>query len=204
MKLHSRIGAVLSSNENEVRLIGYGTYAGEEVPPDDPTRKRGLMGLVHKMERKNPKLIMDNGRVIWGCECWWASEEFVKESMGNRKVIELKDYPNERLTAKQLKEKYGTRSSGASIDFPQELGYRCPEGHSILQWSEFNDHIWCEECKKDYHYAQDCVLIKDEYNPKDLPEQPRIIEGITNMAEDGNHFNDIPKELLNLEEDKNE
>ena len=104
---------------------------------------------------------------------------------------------NDRFTDEQLKEKYGLRPSGASIDYPQELGYRCPKGHSELEWSEFIDHIWCEECEKDYHYAQDCVLIKHEFNPKHLPEQPKIIEGIDNMAKDGYHFNDIPMKLLN-------
>lgn len=106
---------------------------------------------------------------------------------------------NGGFTDEQLKEKYGLRHGGKSctpLFEPQEYGYRCPKGHSNITWSEFKDHIWCYKCEIDYHYAIDCVLIKDEYNPKDLPQQPRIIEGISNYTEDGNNFNDIPKELL--------
>jgi len=106
---------------------------------------------------------------------------------------------NDRFTDEQLKEKYGLRPHGNPLFEPQEHGYRCPKGHSNITWSEFKDHIWCYECEIDYHYAIDCVLIKDKYNPKDLPQQPKIIEGIKNFTDDGWEFNDIPKELLESE-----
>lgn len=37
------------------------------------------------------------------------------------------------------------------IDFPEELGYACPYNpkHSIT-WSEYQAHIWCYDCKRDY------------------------------------------------------
>ena len=103
---------------------------------------------------------------------------------------------NDKFTDKQLRKKYGMRKEGTPLFFPQELGYRCIKGHSNLDWSEFSEHIWCWVCKKDYHYAIDCVLIADELNPKDLPKQPRIITGISNWTEDGNGFNDVPEKLL--------
>ena len=100
------------------------------------------------------------------------------------------------LSAKQFKKKYGMRGRGTCIFFPQEFGYRCPKGHHNLQWSEFKEHIWCYECKKDYHYANACVLIACKFNPKNLPKQPRIIYGMFNMTPDGNYFHNIPKEML--------
>jgi len=106
---------------------------------------------------------------------------------------------NDRHSDKELEELFGMRHTGTSIDEPQELGYRCPEGHSHITWSEFKSHIWCYVCEKDYHSTRHCVIIKDKHNPKNLPEQPRIIEGIDNWTEDGIHFNDIPKELLKEE-----
>lgn len=102
---------------------------------------------------------------------------------------------NDRYSDKELKKKYGLRLEGTPLFFPQELGYRCPEGHSDLAFSEFQEHIWCYKCQKDFHYV-DCILIKDIDNPKDLPKQPRIITGISNWTKDGNGFNDIPKNLL--------
>jgi hypothetical protein len=92
------------------------------------------------------------------------------------------------LTDKELELKYGRRSSGTPIDFPHELGYICPKGHTgdYLDWSEFNDHIWCYQCKLDYHYAHDCHLkrmcwMSDKlWNNfiNGLPIKPQILEGI--------------------------
>lgn len=109
---------------------------------------------------------------------------------------------NDRMSDDELKETYGLRNEGKSANIlfePQEMGYRCPKGHGSgegITWSEFKEHIWCYRCEKDYHYAKDCVLVEDGFNPKDMPEQPRIIKGLKNWSEDGNDTPDIPPELL--------
>ena len=106
-------------------------------------------------------------------------------------------YKQDLLREKRLKKKFGMRrADGNPLFEPQELGYRCSKGHSYITWSEFKEHIWCYECKKDYHYADDCVLIADKHNPKNLPKQPRIIYEIYNYTPDGNYFHNIPKEML--------
>lgn len=111
---------------------------------------------------------------------------------------------NKRYSDKELGKKYGYRKEGTPIFAPQELGYRCPSGHANICWSEFRDHIWCYECKQDYHYAMDCFLVKDKFNPKDLPEQPIIISGIKNWTKDGESWNDVPDHLLlKILEEKN-
>jgi hypothetical protein len=73
-----RVGAILSANETTVKLLGYGTYEGEEVPPD---------GWMHDAEITNPKIRLDGGDVVWGYQCWWASEDRVKQMIGNRNVV---------------------------------------------------------------------------------------------------------------------
>lgn len=104
---------------------------------------------------------------------------------------------NNKYTDKQLESKFGKRfDNGTPLFMPQELGYRCPKGHANLQFSEFKDHIWCYDCKKDYHYADDCLLIKDKYNPKDLPQKPLMIIGVKNWHESGNHCIDIPEYII--------
>lgn len=52
--------------------MGFGEYAGDEVPPED------VNPILHAMQTANPKIILDNGKVVWGCECWWGSEEEIK------------------------------------------------------------------------------------------------------------------------------
>ena len=73
----SRVGAIIDANPETkvVRLCGYGVYEGNETPPDNA----GGVALFAKLfGMGNPKIKLDNGKIVWGCECWWASEEKIK------------------------------------------------------------------------------------------------------------------------------
>lgn len=59
-KIGDRIGAVLSANKETVNLLGYGIYAEDEIPPN---------GILHIIGAKNPKLQLDNGKMVWGYQC---------------------------------------------------------------------------------------------------------------------------------------
>lgn len=83
MVIGDRIGAIQSANEDTVTLYGYGTYQGEEVPPKD------IDEFLNEVGFKNPKLLLDNGNVVWGCQCWWGSEGRTKIAIAGRKVIEV-------------------------------------------------------------------------------------------------------------------
>ena len=74
-----RVGAILKADENTVHLLGYGTYEGDEVPGT---------GFLHEANITNPKIKLDDGRVVWGYQCWWGDEEATKKSIGNREVID--------------------------------------------------------------------------------------------------------------------
>jgi len=94
-----RVGAMSSSDTNEVRLFGYGEYVGDEVPPPEII----FMGLsLNVMGHKNPKIVLDSGKVVWGCECWWGSEDEFKASIGNR-VVKIVDIDEERAKYKEVK-----------------------------------------------------------------------------------------------------
>ena len=89
-KKGERVGAVCSGSESGIRLFGYGIYQGEEIPPTGIK----FMGLdLNKLGRKNPKILLDNGKVVWGCECWWGSEEKVKKMAEGKKITIVN--PNE-------------------------------------------------------------------------------------------------------------
>ncbi len=89
-KIGDRIGAIKCMDENTVYLFGFGTYLGDEFPPDDPSGNRGLMALVHKAGIENPKLKMDDGTIVWGCECWWGDETTVKKNIEGKKIVIIK------------------------------------------------------------------------------------------------------------------
>lgn len=79
-----RVGAVMSADEATVRLYGFGRYAGHEVPPPGVS----FLGLdLHELGHENPKIELDNGQVVWGCECWWGAESRVRKMIGERAVV---------------------------------------------------------------------------------------------------------------------
>lgn len=93
MKKGERVGAVMNTSEKEVNLFGFGIYAGREIPP--PGIK--FLGIpISETGAKNPKIILDNGKIVWGCECWWGPEEKVKNMIGERKIVEV-DIEKERV-----------------------------------------------------------------------------------------------------------
>ena len=70
---------------------------------------------------------------------------------------------NDFYTDEQLKEKFGLRITDAIPLFePAELGWNCPiNKHHKIVWSEFEKHIWCYDCQKDYF----TLLCPKEVNP---------------------------------------
>lgn len=91
-----RVGAICDADKEEVRLFGYGVYEGDEVPPPGIQ----IFGAdLHALGHTNPKIKLDSGKVVWGCECWWGPEEKVKATIGARKVVEV-DIEQKRAEAK--------------------------------------------------------------------------------------------------------
>jgi hypothetical protein len=89
-----RVGAILSGNAQGMKLLGYGTYQGEEIPPKGIPG--GMGDMLHEAGVENPKILLDNGDVVWGCQCWWGSEEKVKTRIEQfKKAAEEKDYEYE-------------------------------------------------------------------------------------------------------------
>jgi hypothetical protein len=64
-----RAGAFLSADAVSVKLIGYGMYVGKEMHP--------TLGFP------NPLIKLDDGKHVWGCECWWAPEEDIREMVAD-------------------------------------------------------------------------------------------------------------------------
>lgn len=85
-----RVGAIISVRVEPVRLepvkevtfAGYGVYKGDEIPP----KGIGIMGMdLNEMGRSNPRIDLDDGTTIWGCQCWWGPECQVEKMMENYK-----------------------------------------------------------------------------------------------------------------------
>lgn len=74
-KVGDRIGAILgtTSDDRTLQYLGVGTYQGDHIPPKE------IGGF--NLGLPNPKLVLDNGDVVWGCECWWGTEKGIKEQL---------------------------------------------------------------------------------------------------------------------------
>lgn len=86
-----RVAALMDSNPKtkKIRMFGYGEYVGDEVPGSDSV---GFASLLHNSGIKNPKIVLDNGQVVWGCECWWGpADGFEKKYPTPLWTIEMVD-----------------------------------------------------------------------------------------------------------------
>lgn len=81
-KIGMRVGAARSTGKDIVYMYGYGTYVGDET--DGP-----LDGVA------NPKIVLDDGGVVWGCECWWGEEKQFKEQVVGNSKVEFVPLPTE-------------------------------------------------------------------------------------------------------------
>ena len=95
VKRGDRVGAIQSANEKEVSLYGYGIYDGNKSLSLLGGISGGVADMLKMMEVKNPRITLDSGKHIFGCECRWGSEKKIKALIGNRKII-MVDIDEER------------------------------------------------------------------------------------------------------------
>jgi hypothetical protein len=79
----ARVFVAKDMDSDVVYSYGYGTYLGEEVPPASVT----VDGKP--LEKPNPKIRLDSGEVIWGCQCFWVAAEAKDDAVGTRKLVEV-------------------------------------------------------------------------------------------------------------------
>lgn len=89
-KVGDRVGAILGAkaDEDTVEFFGYGVYEGDFVPEE-------AIGFLAEMARevklKNPRIRLDSGQMVYGCECWWGAEEQIQKKLALYKTIKYVD-----------------------------------------------------------------------------------------------------------------
>ncbi len=84
IEINERVGAFLSVENGIVNFLGYGVHEGDEVPPNNVSRLLNLANIP------NPKIKLDSGEVVYGCECWWGPEEKIKKQMAQYDESKIK------------------------------------------------------------------------------------------------------------------
>lgn len=85
MKIGDRVGAICCIEGDKIVIFGYGVFEGHAVPIE---ATNWLSIELKEKEIKNPKIRLDSGKIIYGCECWWASEGEVKKIIDKCKSVE--------------------------------------------------------------------------------------------------------------------
>lgn len=105
-----RVGAILSSKDDTVYFIGYGTYVGRQMPPDEIREHSLTRGVTleqlkteygmsqedAELALSNPKIDLDDGGFVFGCECWWGDAEAVKDHLAKFANVIKVDMEEER------------------------------------------------------------------------------------------------------------
>lgn len=87
-----RVLAVMGSNDDgSVSVLGEGVYEG-----DYPIGEEAV-GWVAQMAREchseygtesaNPRIRLDSGEIVWGCECWWGPIEEVRRRLEGKTLV---------------------------------------------------------------------------------------------------------------------
>jgi hypothetical protein len=118
-KQGERVYAVLSAPAEEVFLLGFGVYVGDEVSPEPMGVVRALFrattweefdrvvaedtGQIPNPDARptNPKIVLDDGTIVWGAECWWGPEPLYAQFRGNRREPRCSIVDERRAVAAQ-------------------------------------------------------------------------------------------------------
>lgn len=79
-----RVGAMRSADKEKVYMFGWGVYEGDFVP--DEAAGFGAE-MAREAGRTNPRIRLDDGTVVYGCECWWGPVADVEASIQGREVV---------------------------------------------------------------------------------------------------------------------
>jgi len=102
-KVGDRVIAIVGAEEGTetVKIFGSGVRIEDEVP----VKGVYMMGIdMNEIGHPNPTILLDTGKKVYGCECWWGSEEVAKKRLEGWEtvVVDPDDY---RAEAKAQAEK---------------------------------------------------------------------------------------------------
>jgi len=102
----TRVGAVMCSDQKKktIDLLGYGIYEGDEVP------ESAVCGFAEACKEHgvgNPKIKLDSGKIVWGCECWWGPEDVIKKHVNEARRA---GYVVNNVDINKIREEFAKRS----------------------------------------------------------------------------------------------
>lgn len=82
----------ISHGDNERRklfIFGHGVYEGPAIPTPE-NGPAGWMGeAMIEQGLATPMIRLDNGKVVWGCECWFGPEDVITKKYEGFDFLEV-------------------------------------------------------------------------------------------------------------------
>lgn len=88
-----RVGALMSADKDTAYLFGYGVFEGYRKP--NPALQVQIFG--ERMEHENPCILLDSGKRVFGCECWWGPEDKIRELVAKYANVVNVDIEEQRV-----------------------------------------------------------------------------------------------------------
>jgi len=95
-KVGERVVAILDGEKPLIRIFGCGVRVEDEVPTDTENE---FSKLMIEQGTKNPCILLDDGKKVFGCECWWGKEVLLAgyKSLGwIVEVVDIEAYRKEK------------------------------------------------------------------------------------------------------------
>lgn len=83
-----RVGAIFrEEDDGSVLFLGYGEYVGLKAAPSGVI----TYGVeLHRVGGQAHCIRLDNGDEVYGCECWWGTEEEARKRLEGKVVREVR------------------------------------------------------------------------------------------------------------------
>lgn len=94
-----RVIAISHTDGDIIYSYGEGTLLGDLHPKDFSEENQPVGSLAEMLmeeEIENPCIKLDNGNIIWGCECWWGSVGKIKKELEQYKEVRQIDIKEQR------------------------------------------------------------------------------------------------------------
>jgi hypothetical protein len=99
-KVGERVVAIRDGKDGKVFIYGHGVYEGdfpyEDVTSTEPLVRfskahsdymlKALEDESNSLPLPNPRIRLDSGKIVGGCECWWGPEAGFEEKYGGGKA----------------------------------------------------------------------------------------------------------------------
>ena len=76
--------AIRDGEDGKLFVYGEGTYVGDARPVDGTQTIVGVVDDTFPDDWKNPRIELDSGDVVWGCQCWWGPVEQLRKRYGEQ------------------------------------------------------------------------------------------------------------------------